>query len=297
MRIGLSIPQYQIDTARGEQVGHSAIRIARRAEELGLDSVWLSDHPFAVAPDGSVSGALEPLALLAAVGRSTARIDVGTLVLAATMRTPAFVAHAARTLGAAAPGRVVLGLGAGWYEPEHRAFGVELPDYRRRVAGLDAALQSVAAIELNRPRILLGGSGRAVIELAARRADVWNVSWDPEPEAFASLSRRVDEACDRAGRDPGTLRRSVGLTVLVASDDRGLDAAVERLRARAPFLAGIDRRVLAEKIIAGTPEECADRIRAYDADEVVIALLLRDDEEMLSLFAEGVVPLVKSSSR
>ncbi|MCI0347658.1 MAG: LLM class flavin-dependent oxidoreductase, partial [Chloroflexi bacterium] len=143
--------------------------------------------------------------------------------------------------------------------------------------------------------ILVGGTGAPILEIAARHADAWNVSWDPRPGGFAASSRRLDEACRRAGRDPASLRRSVGLTVLVGSDSRAIDRAVERLRGRAAFLGGVDRAALAERIIVGTPPECVECIAAYAADEVVVALLLRDDPEMLELFATEVAPALRDA--
>lgn len=297
MRVGLALPQYEIDRdPAGEPLLPSVLGIARRAEALGLDSVWLSDHPFAVGPDGVASGALEPFALLGALGRATGRMGLGTLVLSSTMRSPGLVAHAARTLAASAPGRVVVGIGAGWYEPEHRAFGLALPSYRDRVALVDATAAALAGIaEPYDPAILIGGSGAPILAAAARRADVWNVSWDPPPETFAALSRRLDQSCADAGRDPSTVRRSVGVTVLVGSSSSEIERSVEKLRARAEFLAGVDRAALAERIIVGTPGECAERIAAYGAEEVVVALLLRDDLEMLELFASEVAPVLRGA--
>ena len=263
------------------------LRLARDAAAAGLDAVWLSDHPFAVGPDGVPSGALEPLVCAAALTRAVPGIRIGTLVLAGTMRAPSLVAHSARTIG----GRFIAGLGAGWYEAEHRAFGIGMPSYADRIARVEAVVDALGGLE-TRPRVLIGGSGERAIDLAARRADAWNVAWDLPPDAFAALNARVDDACERAGRDAATLTRSVGLTVLVAEDERGLDRSVDRLRARAAFLRDLDRRVLAERIVCGTPEVCAEKLAAYQADEIMAALLLRDDPEMLRLFAERVVPLL-----
>ncbi|HJR18835.1 MAG TPA: LLM class flavin-dependent oxidoreductase [Actinomycetota bacterium] len=291
MRLSLALPQYEIDRdPSGPPNAQVMIDTARRAERLGLDGVWLSDHPFAVAPDGSVSGALEPLVAAGVLGRATARLRIGTLVLAATMRTPGLLAH---SVGALPFERLTVGVGAGWYEPEHRAFGVSRGTYAARVARLESALVALSELGSNRPRILAGGSGERLLDVAARNADEWNVSWDASPETFASLSDRLDRACERAGRDPVSIGRSAGLTVLVGRDDRGIAAAVERLRGRAPFLAGVDLRSLSETIVTGTPERCADRIASYGAGEVVVALLMRDDAEMLELFAEEVAPLLR----
>jgi alkanesulfonate monooxygenase SsuD/methylene tetrahydromethanopterin reductase-like flavin-dependent oxidoreductase (luciferase family) len=294
MRVGLALPQYEVDRdpAAGS-ILEASTGIARRAEALGLDGVWASDHPFALAPDGTVSGALEPLVLLAALARETSRIQLGTLVLAATMRSPGLVAHSARGL---APGRLVVGVGTGWYEPEHRAYGIALPGYGERITRVEATIDALRGLASDRPSILLGGTGRRLIELAARHADVWNVSWDAPPEGFTLSSRRLDEACERAGREPPSIRRSVGLTVLVGANERDIDASVEQLRGRAAFLSAVDRDALAGRIVTGTPQLCAERIASYQADEVVVALLLRDDLEMLELFATEVVPVVRGTS-
>lgn len=290
MRLGVALPQYAIDVGSGLRAWDEARRVARRAERLGLDAVWLSDHPFALGPDDIPSGAFEPLVAIGALARATDAVGLGTLVLASSMRTPALTGHMARTLAQSGPGRITAGVGTGWYEPEHRAFGVGLPGYGDRAARLERTLD---ALRSSGARTLCGGAGDAVIDVAARRADAWNVAWDVTPDGFSSLSHRVDAACERAGRDPRTLARTVGLTVAVAEDSRGLAAAVERLRARAVFLAGLDRGALCERIVCGTPEACAERIAAYAADEVIAALLLRDDPEMLDLYGERVAPLLR----
>jgi alkanesulfonate monooxygenase SsuD/methylene tetrahydromethanopterin reductase-like flavin-dependent oxidoreductase (luciferase family) len=213
------------------------------------------------------------------------------------MRAPPLVAHAARSVAARDRRRLVVGLGTGWYQVEHDAFGVVLPSYRHRVELLSTSLDAVASLVDPRPSVLCGGTGRAVIELAAQRADAWNVAWDVPPARFAELSAQLDEACERAGRDPSSVSRSVGLTVLVGSDDAALDGALERLRHRVPFLRDLDRGALEQRIISGTPETCAERIAAYGADEAIAALLLRDDPEMLDLLGERVAPLLRSAPR
>jgi len=294
VRIGTALPQYGIDASSGE-AWPLAAEMAARAEALGLDAVWLSDHPFAIGPDGVASGAFEPIAGAAALARRTARIRIGTLVLSSAIRAPGLVAHSFRSLSAIAPGRVVAGLGTGWYEPEHRAFGVPLPSYAQRLGTLERTVDALIALGPERPAVLLGGTGSGLIELAARAADAWNVAWDVTPEAYSELNRKLDAACEGAGRDPRSIARTVGLTVLVAADERGLDDAVSRLRGRAAFLSGVDRRSLAERIVCGTPDRCVERIAAYGADEVVAALLLRDDPEMLELFASEVAAKLRPS--
>ncbi|MFY9588708.1 MAG: LLM class flavin-dependent oxidoreductase, partial [Actinomycetota bacterium] len=143
----MALPQYEIDVDGG--VWPALQRMAAHARAAGLDAVWLSDHPFAVGPDGVPSGALEPFVSAAALTRAVPGIDVGTLVLAATMRAPALVAHAARTIGPA----FILGLGAGWYEAEHRAFGIPLPPYGERIARAGEVVDSLEAAGGARPRV------------------------------------------------------------------------------------------------------------------------------------------------
>ena len=293
MHAGIALPQYTIDVGRGGRPWPAMLEMTRKAAAARLDSVWLSDHPFALGPGGVTSGALEPLAAAAALIRSIAGIGVGTLVLAPTMRAAGLVAHVARTASGPDPRRLIAGVGAGWSEPEHRVFGLRLPPYGERVAALEATVDALRAIGDRAPRVLCGGSGDAVLDVASRKADAWNVAWDLPPEGFRALGAKLDAACERAGRDPRSLSRSVGLTVLVAENERGLDRAVERLRTRAAFLRDVDRRTLATRIVCGTPEACAERIAAYGADEIVAALLLRDDPEMLELFGEQVSPLLR----
>lgn len=292
MDLGVALPQYMIDVDPGTALWPAMFATVRRAEAAGLDAVWLSDHPFAIGPDGVASGALEPMVSAAALLRAVPRIRVGTLVLASTMRAPGLVAHAARAADAGG-GRFVAGVGAGWYEPEHRAFGLPLPPYDERIAGLEATVDALAALGDRRPQITCGGAGNAVLELSAARADGWNVAWDVSPAAFQTMNERLDAACERAGRDPRSLRRSVGVTVLVADEGPGLDRAVERLRSRASFLRSLDRATLEEKIVCGTAEACAERLASYCSDEIVAALLLRDDPEMLDTFAQRVAPLLR----
>lgn len=275
MRIGLTLPQYEIDFARGACDATATIAYARAAEALGFDDVWVSDHPFAIAPDGTASGALEALTLAAAVAASTERIGVGTLVLSTAMRDPDDVAAGARALAAVAPDRITIGLGAGWYEPEHEAFGVRLPPFDERIERLRAALKNLAGV-----RSLVGGSSAAVRALASE-ADGWNLAWDPPADEFRA-------------RAPAGVARAVGLTILVARDAEAMRDAVDRVRVRAPFLASLSPAALAGTIVCGTPEVCAERIASYGADEVVLAPFVRDDAGMAATIAREVIPRLRA---
>ena len=291
MRAGLNLPQYTIDFAgdvAGTLSADAVVRVARAAEDGGFDSVWLSDHPFALGPDGSVSGALEATTTMAYVAAATSRVTVGSLVLAASMRSNEQLAAAARSLSLSAPGRIVVGLGTGWYEAEHRAFGASLPRYSDRVASL---VRGVIAVRETGCLVLVGGVSQNVIEVVAQGADWWNCAWDVPVEAFHSLSRSLNQASLRIGRDPTSIGRSIGVTLLVGARAE-MHRAVEAVRARAPFLRSLELSELEKSIVTGSADECAERIAAYGADEVVITPFVRDDLELISRIAEDVLPLL-----
>ena len=285
MRVGLNLPQYQIDVA-GALGPEPVVAAARAAEKAGFDSVWVSDHPFVVAPDGSVSGALEATSLMAYVASSTSRVTMGSLVLASSMRSSEQLVAGARALSLVAPARVVVGVGAGWYQPEYRAYGVSLPSYGSRLASLEANLSALGSSSVT---TLVGGVSQSVIDVAARLADSWNCAWDLPVEVFRSLCRDLDDACERVGRDPSAVSRSIGVTVLPGARAQRL-RAVDAVRARAPFLASLDLASLEASIVAGSSEECAARIAAYGADEVIVTPFVRDD---LEIIGEEIAPLFR----
>lgn len=292
MRVGLTLPQYDVDFEASRVDAAAALAYATAADACGLDSVWLSDHAFAVAPDGAVSGALDPRGLLAAAAARTEHVEVGSLVLGASMWTPAQVVSTARSWLAVGGRRVTCGLGAGWNPRTHRAFGIDLAPYGARVAHLGTCL---AALEehLPRVRLLVGGWGPPVLALAARHAHTWNLAWDVPAGAYRSVAGALDSACVAAGRDPATLARSVGLTVLAGSTRSHLARSVAHVAARAPFLSGLTLEDLEGRIVAGTPEQCAERIASYGADEVVLAPFVRDDLDLLATLAGEVAPRLR----
>lgn len=292
MRVGLTLPQYDVDFETARVDAEAALAYAAAAESAGLDSVWVSDHAFATAPDGSVSGALDPGALVAAVAARTERVEVGSLVLGASLTTPAQLASTAASWRAVGGGRVTCGVGAGWNPATHRAFGVPLPNYEQRVVHLDTCL-AVLAERLPGLRLVVGGWGPPVLAVAARRAHGWNLAWDVPVEAYRGVSTALDAACIDAGRDPGEVRRSVGLTVLPAPTRSARARTVARVASRAPFLSGLTLEQLENRIVSGTPPQCAERIAAYGADEVVLAPLVRDDLDLVTAIATEVAPLLR----
>lgn len=228
-----------------EEIQRSCVR----ADETGWDGIWFADHfmPFAEDTSGPVHEAWATLAALAAVTR---RARLGPLVCGNTYRNPAVLLKTATTVDHISGGRLVLGLGAGWQENEHRAFGIPFGSFTERFEKLEEALQILRALRDEgradhegrhytmddaplspRPAgslpILVGGGGeRKTLRLVARYAEEWNV-WGT-PEVLAAKGRILDEHCEREGRDPSSIQRSaVALLFLCDSEERA-----DELRAR-----------------------------------------------------------------
>ncbi|HYB69747.1 MAG TPA: LLM class flavin-dependent oxidoreductase [Candidatus Bathyarchaeia archaeon] len=280
-------------------------RTAVLAEELGFDSIWLCDHFLTLAPDAYVPAAHLPAAhlkdagiaradaapratdassvpllecwtALSALARDTRRLRLGTSVLCHSYRAPSVLAKMAATLDVISGGRLDLGLGAGWFEEEYRAYGIPFPRigeridqlgegveiirrmwseprprYQGRYFAVDGAICDPPPLQRPHPPIWIGGEGDRVHRLAARVADGVNVRWWG-PARIAARAAYLDAACREAGREPGALRRSV--TALLIADRDAARAAGTRER-----FAGIP----AEGHVAGTPDACVARIRDY----------------------------------
>lgn len=251
---------------------HEIAAIADHAEQHGWDGLYVYDHfmpydPAAGVLDGPVH---EGWTLLTAIAARTTRLRIGTLVLGNLYRHPAVVANMASTLDHVSAGRLVLGMGAGWQENEHLAYGIPLPRPAARLDQLDEALAVITSLlreerttfhgqhytltdapcepkpVQDRLPILVGSSGeRRGIPLAARRADIWN-AWSTL-ESYRRMSSVLDAAAVRAGRDPATIERSTQAELVLTSR---------------PTTDRFD----AEDRLTGTPEQVIETLTAY-ADE------------------------------
>ena len=239
MKVGLILPMNVSDGAQAAE--WSGIRhLARHAEAGGIDSLWVYDHLVFRFPDEPEDGIYEAWTLLAAVAASTERAELGTNVLGTGFRPAALLAKMAATLDEVANGRLILGLGTGWHEPEYRAFGYP---FDHRAGRFEEALSIIVPLVHGErvtfhgrwhdvddavlipppPRparlpgrlpILVAAKGERVLRLTARFADAWNTAWFGVPDdRFAQRLADLVAACEAEGRDSATVDITVGLTL------------------------------------------------------------------------------------
>jgi len=288
-------------------------RVATASEELGFDAFFRSDHYLKM---GSVSGQPGPTdawATLAALAVETSRIRLGTLVTSATFRYPGPLAITVAQIDEMSGGRVELGLGAGWFDAEHQAYGIPFPATAERFDRLEEQLAIVTGlwttadgekfsydgayyqvtdspalpkpVQRPGPPVIIGGHGpRRTPALAARYADEFNIAFAPASGAAEQFGR-VREACAAAGRDPSTLVYSAAQLVCCGKDDAEL----------ARRAAGVGREVPELRVngLAGTPSEIVDKIGTFaeaGAQTMYLQILDLDDLEHLELIAAEVLP-------
>jgi probable F420-dependent oxidoreductase len=235
LKIGLILPDTEREMG-GATAGWSDLRdLARHAEALGFDSLWNADHLIYRFAGREVQGPWECWSVMAALAAVTARVEIGPLVSCASFRNPALLAKAADTVDEISGGRLVLGLGAGWHEPEYAAFGYPF-DHRvgrfaeaiaiihplLRTGRVDFHGQYYQAEDCElRPRgprregppIMIGSTAPRMLGLLAQYGDIWNAWARQSLDELAEDRAKVDAAMEAAGRDPATVARTVSLLV------------------------------------------------------------------------------------
>jgi len=236
VRVGLMLPLGD-EPAPGVAGNFAEINaLAREVEAAGLDSVWLYDHLLMRTGDETPSASWEALTLMSALAGTTRRVTLGTLVACNSFRHPALLARMAHTLAEISGDRVILGVGAGWHEPEYRAFGFPFDHrvdrfaegleiiatmLREGVVTLDGRYYQVRDCPLLPRRsaaapmpILVGARRPRMLRLVARWADAWNTAWYASPdERFAETRAAFRDACAAEGRDPAEIEVTVGMLV------------------------------------------------------------------------------------
>ena len=290
------------------------LAVAQAAERLGFGGFFRSDHYLHMGGDGG-PGPTDAWVTLAGLARETSTIRLGTLVTSATFRLPGPLAVAVAGVDQMSGGRVELGLGAGWFEEEHRAYGIPFPALGERFDRLEEQLEVVTGLWATPPGsryshdgahypivdspalakpvqdggvpIIIGGGGRRrTPALAARYAAEFNAAFRSADET-AELFKGARQACSRIGREPSSLALSAAQVVCL-----GRDEATVRRRA-----AAIGREVdeLRANGLAGTPDQVADKIRSFaklGAERIYLQVLDLSDLDHLVDIAETVLPLV-----
>ena len=307
MRVGLALPQYDCSVVGEHPLRWETILAwARHAAGLGVDSLWLSDHlVFDLAKYGGPGEqvhAFDPLVGLAALARTVPGVRVGTLVLCEALRPASVLAKALATLERLSGGRLEVGLGAGWYEPDYRAVGMTMPPPGERLTRLAEALAVLRTLFADPPGgarfagrfhrvdggrlapapsapppVFLGGKGDRLLRLAAEQADGWNTCWVWTPDGYRERLGVLERACEQVGRDPATLRRTLGLYALAGEDERDLTRRFERLRRLSPpgVLEGVTLAQWRQGRLVGTVEQVREQAghwRGLGVDEIILGV-------------------------
>jgi len=330
MRIGLALPHYDYSLSGERPLRFETLaKHASAAEAVGYDSLWLSDHllldlaKYGGSPEPQ--GVFEPLVTIAALARVVPRVRLGTLVLLEALRPAAVLAHALATLDRISDGRIDVGVGAGWYEPDYTAVGMAMPSPPERLSRLSEAVQILTAllagetvtfdgayhradgarllappIQKPRPPVFVGGKGDKLLRLAARHADGWNTCWVWTCDAYRERLDVIERECDEVGRDPSTLWRSVGLYALCGEDEHDLAMRFERLRAQSPpgVLDGMTLDHWRVGRLVGTVEQVREQAAVWSSHGVETLILgvgavpfqIGDPDDVVAL-AEALGPV------
>jgi F420-dependent oxidoreductase-like protein len=288
------------------------LAVAKESELLGFDAFFRSDHYLAMGGDGW-PGPSDAWITLAGLARDTSTIRLGTLVTSATFRLPGPLAISVANVDQMSGGRVELGLGAGWFDAEHRAYGIPFPSTPERFDHLEEQLEIITGLwkdtsgafsfagehyavhdspALPKPvqdgiPVIIGGKGkRRTPALAARFADEFNVPFVSLDET-RTLFARVRKACEDAERDPSSLVYSNALVLCAGSDEAEI--------ARRAAAIGREVDELRENGLAGTPAEIVDRIGTFaeaGTERIYLQVLDLSDLDHLRLVAEEILPHV-----
>ena len=290
------------------------LAVARRAESLGYDAFFRSDHYLKMGGVSGLPGPSDAWITLAGLARDTSTIRLGTLVSSMTFRYPGVLAISVANVDSMSNGRVELGLGAGWFLQEHQNNGIPFPDLGERFDRLEDQLAIVTGmwntpegelfnftgkhyeivdspglpkpVQTPLPIVIGGGGAKRTPALAARYAAEFNLPFGTR-ERFTEQVGRVASACEAIGRDPGTMINGCALIAVVGKDD------AEVARRAAVVSREVDE--LKENGLCGTPGEVVERLQSWKslgAERVYLQILDLQDLEHLDLIAAEVMPHV-----
>ena len=294
--------------------------LARLAERLGFEAFFRSDH-YRSFPGPDDRPPTDAWAVLAGLARETRTIRLGTLVSPVTFRHPGSFAKVVTTVDEMSGGRVEIGVGAGWNEPEHNQLGLDFPEISLRAdlmedqlailhglweepdgwsfQGKQVRIQSASfnpkPVQRPHPPIIVGGEGSPrSLRLAARYADEYNMS-SAGPDTCGPVFARLEDECRKIGRDPATMRRSVMAGLLIGSDEAQFQA---RVKAQVAFVGADGSNAAAwleerrSRWIAGTPDQARAMVARFEAagvERIMFQVLLPREHAMIELAAAELI--------
>ena len=295
-----------------QKIGWHELRDAwLHADRHGYDSAWTWDHLIALHGDLD-DPHYEGWTLVAALAALTSHVQMGHLVTANTLRHPALLAKMAATVDHVANGRLVVGIGTGYYAEEHDRYGIPLPDKVTRAAMLRESIQVLKGmwapgrltfagehyhitdapaepkpVTGNIP-LLLGGAGERMLRLTAQEADIWNLpdgQYGIDVERLRTKVETLERYCDEIGRDPAEIEKSMSLTVFVDPDAAALGRRYDAFHA----YRGWDEATTRRHVVLGSPDQVIEELKAFEAvglDHFMIHLVPGSNFEDLAIFSD-----------
>ena len=316
MRIGLMIE------GQNDLTWERWLHIANLTERLGFASLFRSDHYFT---GNRQLQSLETWLSFAAIAREPHSYRFGALVTPITFRRPVNDARMAAQVDLLSGGRFVMGLGAGWNEAEHRAYGIPFPTTKERFDRLDEAVRLMRALWTEqpasfegrfyrldeagyksqpapgRPPLLIGGAGeRRTLRIAAEHADEWNCVTVTEPEGYAHKVEVLERHCEDVGRDPATIARSMMVFPIAGPNERTISAIASKTMAHFSLDPEASPRVMVERmegkgILSGSTDEVVEKLgklAELGLEEMVLQHIDFDSDEGPEYFASEIAPQV-----
>ena len=312
LTLDLHLADFSYPGVSSDQLFDKVISIARTIEDAGFSSISLMDHMHQISAIGAPSSPMfDGCTMLAAIAARTEKLSLGLLVGSVTYRNPALAAKITSTIDIISHGRAWHGLGAGWYEEEHRAYGYRMPPLKERFEMLEEALQISRTMftkpqasfagkhfrvdgAYNNPQpirgdipIMIGGSGeRKTLRLVAKYGDACNMFGGPAE--LAHLLGVLEQHCSEVGRDPAEITKTTMLSVLIGSTHAEAERKVQKLR------EGGTAEAMLSRFIVGDPDTVGERVQAFKDHGIEgLAVSVPDtyDLEGLDLIGRTLAPI------
>ncbi len=285
LKVGLSLPAIEGLMAGQTASWSDLLAFTKLAEDVGFDSIWMCDHLMFRLPgrEDKPVDMWEGWTILAALAAETSRIELGPLVSCVSYRNPALTAKMAATIDEISNGRFILGLGAGWHEPEYDAYGFPFDKRGSRFEEAFAIIRGLLRdghvdfqgqhhqareieMKLGGPRagripMMIGSRGPRVLAATLPSVDMWNGDWTSRPQVIPPMREQVDAACLAVGRDPATLERSVGVMIDLPCKDPAING-------RASVQGATEPSTKPDPPATGSIEEIAELLRAYHREGI-----------------------------